>query len=128
MMPITSVSPAASRNSSRPNCSPFRNCSMTRNMQGDLYQAETKQRQRECAAAFFYWMHDPCQTLKLSADHAPANPRSFHRTFVVEAILVVLDDGGNCLERKLAFGVLDHVLQIKVLDRNVVVAVFERSA
>src|SRR5882757_7017394 len=50
MMPNTSVSPAASRNSSRPNCNPFRSCSMTRYMNG-LYQAETKQRQRECAAA-----------------------------------------------------------------------------
>src|SRR5258706_13170139 len=32
MMPNTSVSPAASRNSSRPNCNPFRNCSTTSSM------------------------------------------------------------------------------------------------
>src|ERR1700730_9181859 len=33
MMPNTSVSPAASRNSSRPNCNPFRNCSTTSSME-----------------------------------------------------------------------------------------------
>src|ERR1700730_7610631 len=32
MMPNTSVSPAASKNSSRPNCNPFRNCSTTSSM------------------------------------------------------------------------------------------------
>jgi hypothetical protein len=33
--------PCASRNSSKPNCNPFKNCSATRNM-NRLYQAETK--------------------------------------------------------------------------------------
>src|SRR5271169_4763045 len=56
------------------------------------------------------------------------SPRSLHRTFVVEAILVVLDDGGDRLQRELAVGILDHVLQVEILDRDVVVAVFERAA
>jgi hypothetical protein len=55
-------------------------------------------------------------------------PRSLHRAFVVEAVLVVLDDGGDGLQRQRAVGVLDHVLQIEVLDRDVIVAVFERAA
>src|SRR5258708_18046558 len=33
MMPNTSATPAASRNSRRPNCNPFRNCSTTSSME-----------------------------------------------------------------------------------------------
>src|SRR5690348_15928836 len=43
---------------------------------------------------------------------------SLHRALVVETILVVLDDGGDGLQRELAFGVLHHVLQIEALDRD----------
>src|SRR5258705_13111849 len=55
-------------------------------------------------------------------------PRSLHRAFVGEAILAVLDDGGDGFQRELTFGVLDHVLQIEILDRDVVVAELERAA
>src|SRR6266403_4102742 len=54
--------------------------------------------------------------------------RSLHRTFVVKAVLVVFDDGGDGFQRELAVGILHHVLQIEILDRDVVVAVFERAA
>src|SRR5437773_6691339 len=56
------------------------------------------------------------------------NPRLLHRAFVVEAVLVVLDNGGDRLQRELAVGILDHVLQIEILNRDVVVAVFVRTA
>src|SRR3984885_12952020 len=56
------------------------------------------------------------------------NLRSLHRAFVVEAILAVLDDGRDGFQRELAVGVLHHVLQIEILDRDVIVAVFERTA
>src|ERR1700759_5730892 len=56
------------------------------------------------------------------------NPRSLHRAFVVEAVLIVLDDGGDRLQRQLAVCVFDHVRQVEILDRDVVVAVFEAPA
>src|SRR4051812_7755039 len=104
MMPNTSVSPAASRNSSSPNCSPFRNCSTTSSMSPTTARNKTAaaHERRRCSRRF---------------------SRLLHRTFVVEAVLVVLDDGGDGFQRELAFGVLHHVLQIEVLDRDVVVAV-----
>src|SRR3984893_14827867 len=51
-----------------------------------------------------------------------------HRTFVVMLVLAVLDDGGDSLEGEHAVAVLDHVLQIEILDREVVVAVLVRAA
>src|ERR1041385_6230725 len=109
MMPNTSVSPAASKNSSRPNCSPFRNCSTISSMSPPQRRNKTAaaRKRHRCSRRF---------------------SRSLHRAFVVEAILVVLDDGGDGFQRKLAVGVLDHVLQIEILDRDVVLAVFERAA
>src|ERR1700760_2331054 len=125
MMPKTSVNPAASKNSKRPNCSPFRNCSTTSSMflrddphfagladnSPTLRGGFKKIRQRFSAAA----------SLK-------QNSCSFHRTLVVIAILIVLDDGGDGLERQGAVGVLHHVLQIEILNRDVVVAVSEGAA
>src|SRR5271170_2074118 len=125
MIPNTSVSPAASRNSRRPNCSPFRNCSTTSSMfvrDNPQFRScrphppsrtgrSKKMRQRSSAAAF------PKQ-----------NPCSFHRTSIVIAILIVLDDGGDRLERQSAVSVLHHILQIEILDRDVVVPVSERAA
>src|SRR6266700_6619112 len=55
-------------------------------------------------------------------------PKSLHRTFVGEAILAALDDGGDGFQRELTVGVLHHVLQIEILDRDVVVAELERAA
>src|SRR5258708_6576394 len=94
MMPKTSVSPAASRNSSSPN--------------------GKKAGSRVCSAT-------------LRAALRPGH-ESFHRALVVEAILVVLDDGRDGLERELAVSVLDDVLQIEILDRHVVVAELEAAA
>src|ERR1019366_2805121 len=110
MMPNTSVNPAASRNSSRPNCNPFRNCSTTSSMD-TLHRAE-----RKTAAA------------RERRRRMGPEPRSLHRAFVVEAILIILDDGGDGLERELAVGVLHHVLQIEVLDRDVIIAELEGAA
>src|SRR4051812_28097210 len=134
MMPNTSVSPAASRNSSRPNCNPFSDCSITTSM----YPLNSRLQQNSGSATalppVFYWVHDfsakPLITWLIMRRKNAARKRqgSLHRAFVVEAILVVLDDGGHRLERELAVGALDHVLQIEILDRDVVVAVFEGTA
>src|ERR1700676_3201303 len=43
-------------------------------------------------------------------------PLSLHRTFIVEAVLAVLDDGGDGFQRERAVGVLDNVLQVEFLD------------
>src|SRR5262245_15196083 len=112
MMPNTSVSPAASRNRSRPNCRPFKHCSMNRVMMNRLKISEcraSKRRQRRCAAA------------------VPYRGRSLHRALVVKAILIVLDDGGDGLKCEIAFLVLDRLLQIEILDREVIVPIFEFS-
>ncbi len=55
-------------------------------------------------------------------------PTLLHRALVVEAILIVLDDGGHRLQRQRSICILDHVLQVEILDRDVVIAVFERAA
>src|SRR3954447_483456 len=127
MMPNTSVSPAASRNSSRPNCNPFSDCSITTSMD-PLNHAEKTAAARRRRRLFSYWMHDPCQDITYWRTMRQKNPRSLHRALVGEAILVVLDDGRHRLERELAVGVLDHVLQVEVLDRNVVLAELEWAA
>src|SRR5262249_38245591 len=49
---------------------------------------------------------------------------SLHRALVVEAVLVVLDDGGDGLEAVLV-ALLHRVLQVEVLDRDVVGAELE---
>src|SRR5437588_9715793 len=58
----------------------------------------------------------------------PGGGKSLHRALVMEAVLIILEDGGRGLERVVAVGVLDRVLQVKVLDREVIVAVFVRPA
>src|SRR4051812_13515760 len=76
---------------------------------------------------FCYWVHDSRQ-MTLWQIMRRQNPILLHRALVVEAVLVVLDDGRHRLQRQLAFGILDHVLQVEILDRDVVVAIFERAA
>src|SRR3974377_2558575 len=67
------------------------------------------------------------ETCHLSSDiRRPASP--FHRASVVELVLAVLDDGGDGLEREIAAGVLDYVLQIEILDREMVVSVLVGTA
>src|SRR5262245_63189790 len=55
-------------------------------------------------------------------------PDLLHRTLVVEDVLIVLDDHGNGLERERPVSCFDHVLQIEILDREMVVAIAERAA
>src|SRR3954465_12471203 len=105
MMPNPSVNPAARKNSSGPNCNPFRNCSTMSSI--ELAQV------KETAAA------------RKRRRHIRQASRLLHRAFVVEGVLAVLDNGRHGFQHELALGVLDHVLQIKILNRDVVVAVFE---
>src|SRR5215208_8136371 len=62
------------------------------------------------------------QRLPYGVKHSP-----LHRALDVEFVLAVLDDGGDGLERQVAFCILDHVLQIEILNRKVVVAVLVRT-
>src|ERR1700747_3302302 len=115
-MPKTSVSPAASKNNSSPNCRPFRHCSINSSMgfgrrtTGGRFQP-----------LFF------CLLILLSFSPLPSAfarpPSPLHRALVVELILAVLDDRGNGAEGEIALRVLHHGLQIDTLDREVVVAV-----
>src|SRR5262245_5615718 len=109
MMPKTSVNPAASRNSSRPNCRPFRHCSMKSVM---MRRAPGK---RTAAARTRY-------------RRVGSPSRSLHRALVVKAILIVLDDGGDGLECVIAFLIFDRLLQIEILDREVIIPIFEIAA
>src|SRR5262249_31320889 len=54
--------------------------------------------------------------------------RSLHGTAVVVAILMVADRGRDGLERIVAVRRGDRLLQIEMLDREVIVAVFVRAA
>src|SRR5262249_50923660 len=58
----------------------------------------------------------------------PTRSSPFHGTFVVEAVLTVLDDGRDGLEPQGAVGVLHRLLQIEILDREMVVAVLVGAA
>src|ERR1700748_464136 len=109
MMPNTSVNPAASRNNSSPNCNPFKICSTTSSM------VPTDSKSGSVVALPLLFLFGATVTEK-------QNPCSLHRTFVVEAVLIVLDDGRDRLQRQFAVGALDHVLKVEALDRDMVVA------
>ena len=53
---------------------------------------------------------------------------SLHRTTIVEAILIILDDSRDGVKRIAAIRILCRVLQIKILNRNVVVTELEIAA
>src|SRR5258707_1309058 len=55
-------------------------------------------------------------------------PSPLHRALVVELVLAVLDDGRHRLQRQLALVVLDHVLQVEIVDRDLVVTKLEGAA
>src|SRR5262249_1300573 len=112
MMPNTSVRPAASRNSSSPNCKPFRHCSTISSIEWSGWCPARGQRTAKG---------------RLPSSSA-VRSRSLHRALVVKIILAVLDDGRRRLERQVAVRILHHVLQVEVLDRNVIVAVLVRPA
>src|SRR5262245_20427923 len=113
MIPKTSVSPAARRKSSSPNCRPFRHCSRKRSM-GFGWQRSDDGAQKNGG-----------QSLSCPPSFVLCRLTSpLHRALVVELVLAVLDDGRDSLERQVAVRVLHHVLEIEILDREVVVAVF----
>src|SRR6185369_7818846 len=111
MMPNTSVNPAASRNSSRPNCSPLSSCSTTRSMVPQNLNEQLKKSaaaRGHCRLLLLGASSSHARLHKATEDHTPEKPILLHRTLVVEAVLIVLDDGGHRFQRELAFGVLDH--------------------
>src|SRR5882672_100185 len=130
MMPKTSVSPAASKNSKRPNCRPLRHCSMNSVIAAQLSCHCGGAAKGGAPGMTYLIVHPSPQANGGSACAPPPSfaPGSLHRALTVEGILVVLDDRGDGLEYELAFGVLDHVLEIEGLDREVVVAELEVAA
>src|SRR5258708_1811824 len=112
MMPKVSVRPAASRNISRPSCTPFSIWS-SRYSIGSRFQTK---RERVAALPF------------------PVGPRakivvaSLHRAFFSERIHRILYGRGDRLDRHHAAGILDRFLDVEILDREVVVAVLEAAA
>src|SRR6266852_2214662 len=144
MMPNTSVSPAASRNSSSPNCRPFRHCSTKSSMSRGLGKQPSLSSCPGLAGASTPWITErrktwmagtsPAMTWRGRPYHPssvvslPSSDSPLHRALVVEPVLAVLDDGGHGLEGEIAFRVLHHVLKIEILDREVVVAVLVGTA
>src|SRR6516162_2040171 len=53
---------------------------------------------------------------------------SLHRTTIVKAILIVLDDSCDGMKRIAAIRILSGVLEIKILDRDVIVAKLKIAA
>src|SRR5262249_45574112 len=106
MMPKIRVNPAATRNSSSPSCTPLRPCSIKSSMARPPNTGGGRTPPPASAAAFL-----------------PA-----HRALLVIAVLVVVDDLRDRAQRVLALRVLDRLLQIEALDREVVVAVAVRAA
>src|SRR5262249_53326950 len=115
MMPNTSVRPAASRNSSSPNCKPFRHCSVISSIEWSGWCPARGQRTAKGNLSVLSAVRGRSRSL-------------LHRALVVKIILAVLDDGRRRLERQVAVRILHHVLQVEVLDRNVIVAVLVRPA
>src|SRR4029453_13595175 len=105
MMPKTSVRPAASRNRSRPNCRPFRHCSIN-----SVIRRKPK-------------LREGGQANGGSADAPPPScfrTGSLHVTLVDETILVVFHNRRDGLENKIAVLIFHSLLQIKVLDWDVI--------
>src|SRR5262249_49896932 len=110
MMPNTSVRPAARRNSSSPNCKPFRHCSAISSIEGSGRRMAER------------------QSLPVFSAVRGRSRSPLHRALVVVLVLAVLDDGRRRLERQVAVSILHHVLQVEVLDRHAIVAVLVRPA
>src|SRR5713226_3264918 len=105
MMPNTSVSPAASRNSSSPNCSPFRHCSTkssigSRRTEDVWRTAEDGRREdrSESVQSFALLIRPPSSVARRLTS-------PLHRALGVEVVLAVLDDRLHGLERQVALGV-----------------------
>src|SRR6478672_11270493 len=103
MMPNTSVSPAAIRNSVTPNCRPFSNCSKT--------SPKVMKEKRALARPFY----QPLRGL-------------LHLAILEVRILVLLEDRLLNAHLDVAAGQLLGLEQVEVLDRMVVDVVGERAA
>src|SRR5712692_8206765 len=95
MMPNTSVSPAASRNSISPNCRPFSICSTIR--MGDKKGARLAPR-----------------------PFAVSPVASFHLAVFGPEVDVLAHHGGDLLVDDAPLGILRHDAQVVVLDRRAV--------
>src|SRR4029079_4231185 len=98
MIPNTSVNPAASMNSSRPNCRPLRHCSMNSVMALSVHT--------------FAIENGGGALPPPPSFPAPASVRR-HLAFRVMTVLEVLDDRGGCLPHELV-AFLDPIIQIEV--------------
>src|SRR6266849_8553166 len=98
MMPNTSVSPAASRNSISPNCTPFRDCSRKR-------IADIKK------------FGDGARTI---LGCVPARRRLLHVAVFEPEVAVVLEDGADLPIDDAPFAVLDQRAHVVILDRRAV--------
>src|SRR5262250_612083 len=113
MMPKTSVSPAAIRNSITPYCRPLSVCSSTRprviatRAPGERKGARPSRAPRSAPRAW---------------------PLPLHRALGRVGILVVLEDGLLDLHHELAARILHGLQEVEVLDREVVHVVLVRPA
>src|SRR5262245_23528846 len=112
MMPNTRVSPAATRNSITPSCSPLSSCSTTRR---PVIGRGPESNERGAGSP------RPCRG-------ALACALPLHRTLVEVRVLVVLEDRLLDLHLHLPAGPLRRLEEVEVLDRVVVHVVGERAA
>src|SRR5574339_104429 len=112
MMPNTSVKPAASMNSSRPNCRPLRHCSMNSVIARRLHTfAIENGGSAHAPPPLFTALASVCRHLALR----------------VMDVLEILDDRGDGLQHVFV-ALLHRLLQIEILDRNVVRPELETAA
>src|SRR2546422_6311956 len=117
MMPNTSVSPAAIRNSITPNCRPFSSCSKRRAMKnGDRPHL------------FCYTSLGGENKWGLSPFTIPIHHSPLHLAVLVVRVLVVLEDGLLDVHFDVAACGLLGAQQVEVLDRMVVDVVGEAAA
>src|SRR5262245_43979419 len=113
MIPNTSVNPAARRNRSRPNCKPFRHCSIN-----SVIRARTEN----------YGMADTQTRQRMTPPPSCVRVGSLHMTLGGETILVVFHNRCDGFEDKIAVLIFHSLLQVKVLDWDVIGVKSELSA
>src|SRR5579883_3680134 len=123
MMPKVRVRPAASRNISSPSCTPFRTwirASMTCHPEPQAPAlSEAEGRDLSCGAKIPRYARD---------DIGVSAPVSLHRALLVVGVLAVLHRGGDGLHGHQALRVLDRLLDVEVLDRELVGVELEVAA
>src|SRR3989441_12508538 len=113
MIPNTRVSPAASRNSISPNCSPFSDCS-TISIQ-DMKRGGGNEKGEMRRGRFT----PPLFSFKDSL---------FHRTFLNVGVAAVLEYGSHGLVDQAPLRILPHHAEVVVLNRVLVAVELERAA